>query len=87
MRAVTYAKAKKNLKSLIREVCENSEPTIIVSNENDEQAVLVSLEDYQSMEETSYLLRSPANRAHLKESLKEVREGKLVTFPIEDLED
>ena len=85
MKAVTYANAKKNLKALIHSVCKNSEPAVIVSNQSEEQAVLISLEDYQSMEETAYLLSSPANRAHLQRSLKQAQDGKLVTFPVEDL--
>lgn len=85
MRAVTYSNARKNLRILIEDVCKNSEPTIIVSNRSDEQAVLMSLEDYQAMEETAYLLATPANRAHLQRSLRQVKEGKLVTFPSEDL--
>ena len=51
----------------------------------EEQAVLISLADYQSMEETAYLLSSPANRAHLERSLKQAQSGKLATFPVEDL--
>ena len=85
MKAITYNNAKKNLRALIREVCKNAEPTIIVNNESDEQAVLISLEDYQNMEETAYLLRSPANRAHLEKSLRNIQEGNLVDFPVEDL--
>jgi len=50
-----------------------------------EQAVLVSLEDYRSLEETAYLLRSPANRAHLDEALQQVKENKTVPLPSEDL--
>jgi len=85
MEAITYSNAKKSLRSLIQKVCNNSEPTIIVSNESDKQAVLISLEDYKNMEETAYLLRSPANRAHLEKSLQDIQNGKLVTFPVEDL--
>ncbi|MFZ2632088.1 MAG: type II toxin-antitoxin system Phd/YefM family antitoxin [Desulfosalsimonadaceae bacterium] len=50
------------------------------SNRTKEQAVLISLEDYQAMEETAYLLSSPANRAHLEKSLKEAQHGKLIDF-------
>jgi antitoxin YefM len=85
MKAITYSNARKKLRSLIRDACENSEPTIIVSNESNDQVVLLSLEDYQNLEETAYLLRSPANRAHLEKSLKNVKDDKLVTFPVEDL--
>jgi antitoxin YefM len=85
MKAITYNEAQKNLRAVIQDVCKNAEPTIIVSGKKKEQAVLVSLEDYRNMEETAYLLRSPANRAHLKRSLKNIREGTLISFPAEDL--
>ncbi|BBO87757.1 type II toxin-antitoxin system Phd/YefM family antitoxin [Desulfosarcina ovata] len=85
MKAVTYTDARKNLKALIQEVCKNSESAVIVSSRSKDQAVLISLEDYQAMEETAYLLRSPANREHLERSLKEAQSGKLVTFPTENL--
>lgn len=85
MKAITYSDAQKNLRAVIQEVCENSEPTIIVNKKDDAQAVLISLDDYSNMEETAYLLRSPANRAHLERSLKNALEGKLVTFPLEAL--
>ena len=85
MKAVTYADAKKNLKSLIQMVCKDSEPAVIVGSQTQEQAVLISLEDFQAMEETAYLLSSPANRTHLERSIKQVAEGKLITFPTEDL--
>jgi len=85
MKAITYSSAQKNLRSLIQDVCKNAEPTIIVDDESSEQAVLVSLEEYQNMEETAYLLRSPSNRAHLEKSLKNLNDGKLVPFPVDDL--
>lgn len=84
MKAITYTKAQKNLRAVIQDVCNNSEPTIIVSR-NNTQAVLISLDDYRNIEESAYLLRSPANRAHLEASLKNAREGKLVSFPVDDL--
>jgi antitoxin YefM len=85
MRAVTLSNAKKNLRALMREVRENSEPAVIVDKDSDEQAVLISIEDYRSLEETAYLLRSPANRAHLEESLRQVGENKTVPLPSENL--
>lgn len=85
MKAVTYSDARKNLKALIHAVCKNAEPAIIVSKQSEEQAVLISLEDYQAMEETAYLLSSPANRAHLERSLKQAQTGELVTYPVEEL--
>jgi len=85
MKAITYSNARKNLRALIQNVCNNAEPTIIVGSEDEEQAVLISLDDFQAMEETAYLLSSPANRAHLEKSLQEAENGKFVEFSIEDL--
>ncbi|UCD78607.1 MAG: type II toxin-antitoxin system Phd/YefM family antitoxin [Desulfobacterales bacterium] len=85
MKAVTYSDAKKNLKALIQQVCKDSEPAVIVSSRSKEQAVLISIEDFQAMEETAYLLSTPANRAHLERSLKQAAEGKLVDYRPDDL--
>ena len=85
MKAVTYADAKKNLKALIHQVCKDSEPAVIVGSRDKEQAVLISMEDFQAMEETAYLLSSPVNRAHLERSLKQADEGELISFPADDL--
>ena len=85
MKAITYSNARKNLRALIRNFCNNAEPTIIVDSRNEEQAVLISLDDFQAMEETAYLLSSPANRAHLEKSLQEAEIGKFIEFSIEDL--
>ena len=85
MKAVTCADAKKNLKALIHQVCKDSEPAVIVGSRDKEQAVLISMEDFQAMEETAYLLSSPANRAHLERSLKQADEGELISFPADDL--
>ena len=80
MKAVTYSDAKKNLKALIHKVCMDSEPAIIVGSRTKDQAVLISIEDFQAMEETAYLLSAPANRAHLERSLKQAAEDKLVDY-------
>lgn len=85
MKAITYSNARKNLRTLIQNVCKNSEPTIIVSNQPEEQAVLVSLDDFQAMEATAYLLNSPPNRTHLEKSLQEAKDGKFIEFSTEDL--
>ncbi len=85
MKAITYTEAKKNLRALIHQVCKDSEPTIIVSSRTKEQAVLISIEDYHALEETAYLLNTPANRAHLERSLKQAEEGRMVDYPIDDI--
>ncbi len=85
MRAVTLSHAKKNLRALIQDVRENSEPAVIVDEDSADQAVLISIDDYRSLEETAYLLSSPANRIHLEESLRQASENKTVPFQPEEL--
>lgn len=60
------------------QVCNDRMPVIITRKE-EASVVLISLEDYQAMEETMYLLRSPANALNLLESIAELEVGKGVT--------
>lgn len=55
-------------------VCEDHEPIIITRN-REQAVVMISLEDYKAMEETAYLLRSPANATRLLESIAELERG------------
>ena len=59
MKAISYTAARENLASTIDEVCEDRSPVIITRKRN-QAVVMMSLEDYESLEETSYLLRVPA---------------------------
>ena len=74
MNAVTSNKARENLDQLIEQVVSDAEPTIIC-NDKDEKVVLLSLDEFNSWQETLYLLSSPANAAHLRRSVREAEEG------------
>ena len=50
---------------------------VIIHRKNKENIVMISLEEYNSIKETDYLLKSPKNREILLHSLKEAREGKV----------
>lgn len=67
MTAITASEARKALFPLIQQVNEDHAPVEIVSKHGN--AMLVSKEDWDSMEETAYLLRSPANAARLAEAI------------------
>jgi antitoxin YefM len=75
MDAISYSKARANLAKTMENVCEDHEP-IIITNKDDKNVVMISLEDFKSMEETAYLLRSPKNARRLLESIKELEKGK-----------
>lgn len=74
MQAVTYSWARNNLADSINQVCDNHE-VLVITKKNDRAAVLISLEDYQALEETAYLLRSPKNAKRLIDSINELEDG------------
>jgi antitoxin YefM len=75
MQAISYSEARHDLKNVMDEACSNHEP-ILITRRKGESVVLVSLEDYESIMESEYLLSSPANASRLLQSLKEAKSGK-----------
>lgn len=84
MKVVTYTAARENLASTMDRVCFDHDPIIITRN-RDQAVVMLSLEDYESLEETAYLLRSPANARRLTKSITEFEKGKGTKKKIKDL--
>lgn len=74
MNAITYTAARENLASTMDKVCDDREPLVITRN-RDQAVVMVSLEDYKAMEETAYLMRSPANARRLLASIMQLESG------------
>ena len=75
MDAITYTQARKNFSNVMNEVCENHAP-IIITRQSQKPVVMISLEDYNAIEETLYLLRSPKNAQRLYKALDELKQGK-----------
>ena len=74
MRAITYTSARNNLASTMKKVCDDHDP-IIVTRKNNEAVILMSLEDYESLTETAYLMQSPENVKRLIHSIEELNAG------------
>jgi antitoxin YefM len=74
MDAISYTAARANLSSTIEKVCNDHAP-VIITRKSESPVVMMSLEDYEAMEETTYLLRSPANARNLLESIAELESG------------
>ena len=68
MDAITYTTARANLADTMDRVCDDHEPIIITRN-SQQAVVMMSLDDFKALEETSYLLRSPKNARRLLESI------------------
>ena len=81
MNVVTVREAQQNLAQLIYQTVSDVEPTIVVADEG-AKAVFVSLDEYNSWQETIYLLSTPANAAHLRRSITEARAGEFVERPL-----
>jgi len=75
MEAMTSNQAKQQLDELINRVILDAEPTILC-NEQGKQAVLMSLDEFNSWQETLYLLSNPANAEHLRKSIAQANSGK-----------
>ncbi|WP_424101555.1 type II toxin-antitoxin system Phd/YefM family antitoxin [Moorena producens] len=75
MKAITSNQAKHQLDELIERVILDVEPTILC-NDQGKQAVLMSLDEFNSWRETLYLLSNPANAEHLLESIEQAKSGK-----------
>lgn len=74
MNAISYTAARANLAKTMENVCNDHAP-IIITRKSKNPVIMMSLEDYEAMEETTYLLRSPANARHLLESIAELEQG------------
>ncbi len=76
MRTVNFTEARNHLKTVLDQVIEDADYTVI-SRRDTEDAVVMSLSQFNGWMETMYLLRSPANAKHLAESITQVEAGKV----------
>lgn len=74
MQAISYSEARQNLATIMSNVVEDFSPVIITRAKN-ESCVLMSMSEYESLQETAYLLRSPANAKWLMESIAQAEKG------------
>ena len=75
MEAITYTAARQNLAKTMEKVCKDRQP-MIVTRKSSGSVVIMSLEDFEALEETAYLLRSPKNTRRLIESIAQFENSK-----------
>ena len=75
MRSTSYSDLRKNLAARLDEVTEDRAPLLITRERGKPAAVLMSLEDFASYEETRHLLRSPRNAERLLRAIEELDAG------------
>ncbi|MBW4533912.1 MAG: hypothetical protein RLZZ535_500 [Cyanobacteriota bacterium] len=72
MDAITYTQARKNFSAVMNQVCDDHAP-VIITRQSERPVVMMSLEDYSALEETMYLLKSPANAQRLYQALEKLK--------------
>lgn len=74
MDVISDTTARTHLAKIMEQVCEDHSPMIITRNKSP-SVVMISLEDYEALQETAYLLRVPKNARRLLESVVELEQG------------
>ncbi|MDX2507008.1 MAG: type II toxin-antitoxin system prevent-host-death family antitoxin [Gammaproteobacteria bacterium] len=74
MKAISYTAVRSNLAKTMDSICDDHEP-VIVTRKKERSIVMLSLEDYEALEETAYLLRSPKNMKRLIDSIAQLENG------------
>ncbi len=74
MKTLTYTAARENLAQTMQQICDDHD-AVVITRRRDQAVVMMSLEDYESLEETAYLLRSPRNAQRLREAVDQLRAG------------
>lgn len=75
MDTITYTSARGNLAKTMKKVCDDHSP-VVITRKSSQPVVMMSLADFQALEETAYLIRSPQNARRLLESIAELTAGK-----------
>jgi len=78
MNTITYSNARQNLSKTMKKVNNDKEPVIVTSQSNG-NVVIVAQDEYDSLVETAYLLRSPKNAQKLLQSMKQAKDGQAIS--------
>lgn len=75
MKVINFSQARNQLKAILDQVVEDADYTVI-SRRNSQNAVVMSLDSFNSLMETFHLLKNPANAKHLQKSIAQYKAGK-----------
>ena len=84
MEAISYTAARQNLAATMDKIIEGHD-TVIITRQKAGAVVMMSLEDFNGMQETMYLLGNPANAEHLRKSIADIKAGKTTRVTLEEL--
>jgi antitoxin YefM len=75
MSTISYTAARENFAATMDQVCDDREP-VVITRQKQRSVVMLSLDDYESLTETAYLLKSRANARRLLAATKQLESGK-----------
>jgi antitoxin YefM len=82
MTAISYTAARENLAATMDKVCDDHAPIVITRN-REQAVVMMSLADYEAVEETAYLLKSPKNARRIMSAIAQLDAGKGVARAVD----
>jgi antitoxin YefM len=82
MQAVSVTQLRNNMKKYLNDVSKSSDVILVSRSNDDESVVILSLKDYNALNETGHLLSTNANRQHLTESIAQLKTGKTRSFEL-----
>lgn len=77
MKTVNFTELRKNLRSYLDGVINNTD-TVVISRENGTAAVLISMDEYNAIKETEYIMQSPATMEAIRRAADELDRGETV---------
>ena len=86
MKVVTYSHARNSLKSILDGVVQDADVTVISRRDAEGDAVVMSLDSYNSIMETLYLTSNPANAAALARAIAQDKAGQAQVRPLFETE-
>ena len=82
MTAISYTAARENLAATMDKVCDDHAPIVITRN-REQAVVMMSLADYEALEETAYLLKNPKNAKRIMRAVSQLEAGKGVARAVD----
>lgn len=83
MDTISYTAARANLSKTMEKVCSDHSP-VVITRKSEQAVIMISLEDFEALEETAYLLRSPNNARRLLDSVAELTAGDALEKELDD---